>query len=123
MLVLFVDDDPEEYELFREALDRTHPNIQCVYARDGEEALVLLEELVVLPAYIFLDINMPAMGGREVLCKIKTTLRLKDIPVIIYSTTSNENEKAIFIKSGALHFLVKPSNFVTLVNSLRELIK
>lgn len=123
MFVLFVDDDTEEYELFCEALGKTHPNIKCLYARDGEKALLLLNELVVLPAYIFLDINMPVMGGREMLTKIKASVRFKDIPVIIYSTTSNEHEIITFKKSGAIHFLVKPSSFFALMSALQELIK
>jgi CheY-like chemotaxis protein len=123
MLILFVDDDTEDFEVFCEALMMTHPEIRCIHAMDGIEAMDMLNELIILPKYIFLDVNMPLMDGREVLKRIKANAKLKDIPVIIYSTTTNEAEKASFRKLGAHYFLVKPGTYLELQSSLSELIR
>lgn len=71
MLVLFVDDDREDYETFCEALRYCNSKAKCLYSIDGEKALSLLNRLTVKPGYIFLDVNMPKMGGKECLTKIK----------------------------------------------------
>ena len=123
MLILLVDDDADDYGCFREALAESHPHARCLYACNGLAALDLLAELVVQPNYIFLDINMPLMNGRELIAKLKAHAAFKDIPVIIYSTTNSEAEQVSFKKLGADHFLVKPPKFATLVNALKELVK
>lgn len=123
MLILLVDDDADDFGCFREALAESHPQARCLYACNGLAALDLLAELVVLPDYIFLDINMPLMNGRELMAKLKGHHGFKEIPVIIYSTTSNEAERVSFKELGAHHFLVKPAKFATLVDALKEIIK
>lgn len=122
MLILLVDDDADDFAFFREALAESHSKARCLYAQDGFSALKLLEELVVLPDYLFLDINMPLMNGKELLKRIKSDARFKDIPVIIYSTTNNETEINQFFDLGAYRFLVKPSGFEVLIASLKTLI-
>jgi CheY-like chemotaxis protein len=119
MVVLFVDDDLEEYELFCEALKTFQPSTHCLHAKDGLVALHILERLAVLPNYIYLDINMPIMDGREFLKEIKADPRLKNIPVIMYSTTSNPSEISNLKKLGATDFVVKPPSFIQLVNYLK----
>ena len=64
MLVLLVDDDLDEYEIFREAVERVNTNITCLHACNGSEALVTLQEMPSLPQYVFMDSNMPVMDGR-----------------------------------------------------------
>jgi CheY-like chemotaxis protein len=120
MLVLFVDDDADDYDIFCEAVSLSVPNAKTLRANDGYSALVLLEELVVAPDYIFLDINMPVMNGKEFLSLIKKDQRLKDIPVIMYTTSSEEREKATFQKMGASAYIVKPTDFTTLVSVLQS---
>lgn len=121
MNVLLIDDDSDDIDLFSEAVSNISPEIKCWTANDGFEGLKLLnEELVVLPDYIFLDVNMPVMGGRECLAKIKSNSRLKSIPVFMYSTTSNANEIQELRKLGAKDFVIKPANFNSLVNLLKS---
>jgi CheY-like chemotaxis protein len=124
MLVLLVDDDQDDQEFFREAVKMINRSISCIYAKDGVEAFKLLnEQLVVIPDMIFLDVNMPLMDGKDFLIKIKKTSRLKNIPVVMYSTTSDEDEMKQFRILGAKDFLVKPPNFNQLVESLEEIIE
>jgi DNA-binding response OmpR family regulator len=123
MFVLIIDDDTEDRELFLEALREIDTNIKGISAKDGREALFLLEnELVVLPDFIFLDINMPIVNGKECLIQLKKNKRLKVIPVIMYSTTSDTNEIKDFYGLGAHDFLIKPSNFRNLVEALASII-
>lgn len=122
MLVLFVDDDPEDYETFCEALRYSNAKAKCLHSFDGQEALSVLNSLIVNPDYIFLDVNMPKMGGKECLIKIKADPDLKDIPVIVYSTTSTQKEIQIFKELGAEEFVVKPTAFLKLVETLNKLL-
>jgi CheY-like chemotaxis protein len=122
MLVLIVDDDAEDCELFREAVYELDPSIKCVAAKDGKAAVNFLDQDHTLPDYIFLDINMPVMNGRETLIEIKKTVRLRNIPVIMYSTTSDTSEIRSYYKLGVHDFLIKPHNFKKLVEALGSII-
>ena len=123
MVVLIVDDDHEDCELFNEAIHEIDPAIKCWTARDGRQALnFLTTELIVLPDYIFLDINMPLMNGKDTLIEIKKNTRLRDIPVVMYSTTSDTKEIQGYYKLGAYDFLIKPNNFNRLVEALTSII-
>jgi CheY-like chemotaxis protein len=123
MVILIADDDHEDCELFSEAINEIDPTIKCWIARDGRQALQFLnKELVLPPDYIFLDINMPLMNGRDTLIEIKKNTRLRDIPVIMYSTTSDTREIQGYYKLGAYDFLIKPSNFNKLIEALTSII-
>lgn len=123
MVVLIVDDDQEDCELFHEAIHDIDSAIKCWTARDGRHALnILTKEVILLPDYIFLDINMPLMNGKETLIEIKKNTRLRDIPVIMYSTTSDTKEIQGYYKLGAHDFLIKPNNFNKLVEALTSII-
>jgi CheY-like chemotaxis protein len=123
MIVLLIDDDNDDVELFTEAVHELSPDITCWSAKDGVAGLkLLMEELVVLPDYIFLDVNMPVMGGQECLMQIKGNSKLKNIPVFMYSTTSNDREIAKMKTIGAQDFVVKPPNFTNLVALLKSVL-
>lgn len=124
MLVLLIDDDNEDYEILCEALHNVDASAECLQAFDGEEGLELLNRRrdTDLPDYIFMDVNMPVMGGQECLQKLKAEKKFKDIPVIIYTTTSNPRELNSFLRSGAQAFVTKPSSFHALVTTLREVL-
>jgi CheY-like chemotaxis protein len=117
MVILAVDDDPEDFEFFFDAVRKIDQSIIVLKATNGEEALALLEEHVLMPDYIFLDINMPLMDGHTCLQQIKKSERLRNIPVVMYSTTNNATEIEKFKLLGA-KFLVKSHQFNKLVSSL-----
>lgn len=123
MVVLIADDDQEDCELFHEAIHDIDPMIKCWTARDGKQCLnVLMKELILPPDYIFLDINMPLMNGKDTLIEIKKNTKLRDIPVVMYSTTSDTKEIQSYYKLGAHDFLIKPNNFNKLVEALSSII-
>lgn len=109
---LLTDDDKEDRELFSEALAAIDPNIICTGAEHGREALHLLaSNSFDKPDIIFLDINMPVMNGWELLNTLKKDDHCRDIPVIIYTTSSEERDKMIAKDLGALCFVTKPDDF------------
>ena len=117
MIILAVDDDPEDFEFFFDAVKKVDQSIIVLKASNGQEALQILEDHVLMPDYIFLDINMPMMDGQSCLREIKANAKLKDIPVVMYSTTNNMSEISKYKTMGA-SFLVKPHQFSKLVKSL-----
>jgi CheY-like chemotaxis protein len=122
MLILLVDDDAEDREVFAEAVRLIDPSITCILIKSCEESLTTLDELDELPAYIFLDINMPGMNGIKCLEEIRKRKAFKDIQVIMYSTSSNPKEMNSSTTLGANGYLIKPSNFGELVRALKLLI-
>jgi CheY-like chemotaxis protein len=118
MVVLNVDDDQEDREFFCDALREIDSTITCLVAGSGMDALSLLGELSVLPDYIFLDINMPMMDGKQFLKILKTIPEFRSIPVIMYSTSTDTREIKECYKLGAEDFLIKPHSYEKLVNDL-----
>jgi CheY-like chemotaxis protein len=123
MNVLIIDDDQDDVDLFKEAVYELSTGISCWSAQDGCKAYKMLtEDLVVLPDFIFLDVNMPIMGGQECLVKIKATPKLKSIPVFMYSTTRNDIEILQYQKMGAEDFIVKPAEFGKLKGLIKSIL-
>lgn len=117
---LLADDDDDDTELFREALEAIDPLIVCYCVRDGKKVLERLgNKEFEKPQIILLDINMPGMNGWECLAELKKNEEYKDIPVIMYSTSSHQGESNIAIDLGALCFFTKPSDFIELENILK----
>ena len=71
MHILYIDDDAEDREIFKEAITAIDPSYICNVANDGYQGLKALEEFVVMPDFIFVDVNMPRMTGRQFLLEIK----------------------------------------------------
>jgi CheY-like chemotaxis protein len=118
-----VDDDVDDIQLFVEAVNEIDSNMGCFTANNGEDALAKLEKLETLPDIIFLDLNMPKLNGKQCLAQLKSNPRLKDIPVVIYSTSSSEADMEETKKLGASYYLTKPDTFVELCMQLTRLIR
>lgn len=82
------------------------PGVKCLHGENGQQALELLGRIKA--DLIFLDVNMPIMGGKECLIHLKRDPALKDIPVILYSTSSAPNEIAALKQLVAKEFVIKP---------------
>lgn len=112
--ILFVDDDEEDHfimlQYFKELGKEQHVN----FVRNGQEAINYLEQMngdTPLPRLVVLDLNMPILNGTQTLLQMKRDRRLSSIPVIILSTSENENEKRKCLSLGAEEYLVKPSTY------------
>lgn len=108
--ILYVDDDPDDRELFCSALLQLHGDKTCSEAESAEECIRLLNEATVLPRVIVTDINMPVMDGLELLRYLKSEVRFNHIPVILFSTANSPNAKQFF-KLGAHSYFIKPQLF------------
>lgn len=122
MLIYLVDDDPEDQEIFEMALEETGLKVTMQSFNNGLVAIEHLENAVIKPKFIFLDLNMPKINGFECLQLLVKKDLIQHSSVIIYSTSSNEKDIFQSKASGASQYLVKPVNFNTLVNSVREVL-
>ncbi len=111
--IVVVDDDYEDHLILRDYFADAGKD-QCVrFIDNGKKALDFLNQLPEneLPNLIVLDLNMPILNGTQTLLKLKETPRLKNIPVIVFSTSENENEKRKCLSFGAVDYMVKPVGF------------
>ena len=117
--VMIAEDDIDDQMLIRDALE--HNGVDCndvLFANDGQELLTHLANGCSAPAIVLLDLNMPRKDGRETLREIKSTEKYKHIPVIIFTTSSADEDIRLTYQSGGNSFFTKPSNFDDLVNVL-----
>lgn len=121
MVILNVDDDQEDREFFSDALREIDPSITCLSSDGGMDALSLMERQRPLPDYIFLDINMPMMDGKQCLKALKSIPEFESIPVIMYSTSTDTREIRECYELGASDFLIKPNSYDKLVNDLHSI--
>ncbi len=124
MQVLIVDDDGDDRDLFCETLIAVLPEANCILARSGEEAIKFLRQSEIKPQYIFLDIYMHGMDGKECLLKIKSMKQFIKTPVIMYSASNNDDhQKSIYKKLGANGFINKNASTDGLKAELMTLFK
>lgn len=120
--ILLIDDDLEDQEIFVSALRSISKEITCTVIGDPIKALARLSDRESTPDMIFLDLNMPLMSGQDFLKKIKELDFLREIPVIIFSTSSYAPTLDITKKLGASGFITKPGKFDELIQILKRLI-
>lgn len=109
-IFMIIDDDEDDRYFFKEALTEMLSSTLCLEANDGVEALELLRKAEHLPDFIFLDMNMPRMDGRECLKELKKDVKLNNIMVIMYSTSFSEQSINEFYQLGAASYLKKPTD-------------
>lgn len=122
--VLLADDDKDDVVLMEEAFYRKGVTEKLVSVKDGDELLTYLYALndsSKWPRVILLDLNMPGKGGRETLAELKQHRSLKTIPVVIYSTTSDQTEIKQCYELGANSYVVKPSGFEKLLITVENI--
>lgn len=121
-LLYLVDDDVDDHEIFKSALSQVDQSTQLMIAGNGQDALKVLASLEQLPDYIFVDLNMPRMGGIQFLSEIKKSEKLRNIPVIVYSTSNHPGDKEKAMEAGAEKFFTKPAKYTDLCDLLHALL-
>ncbi|MDR6561780.1 MULTISPECIES: response regulator [unclassified Arcicella] len=122
--VFLIDDDLDEREIFQESLHALNLEVNYVEAKNGAEALEKLDlPNFKKPDIIFLDLNMPIMDGRKFLKEVKGHDKYNNIPVIIYSTSSNEIDRQFAIENQASMFMTKPYSLEVLRAEIKHVIK
>lgn len=116
--IMLADDDEDDCLLFKDALAELHVSTQLTIIHNGEHLMQLLYKTGRLPDLLFLDLNMPRKNGIACLAEIKCSEVLKNIPVIILSTSFEQDIVALLYKKGAQHCIRKPNEF----SKLKEVI-
>jgi CheY-like chemotaxis protein len=126
--LLLVEDDPKDVELTLEALSEYNLANEVVVARDGEEALDYLYRRGKFqtvpngnPAAILLDLKLPKVNGLEVLGRIRTDEKLKMIPIIVLTSSRQEQDLEKCYQLGVNGYVVKPVDFHEFINAVKEL--
>jgi len=110
--VLLADDDTDDCLFFKKALEELQLETHLTIVHDGEQLMTyLFENTKNLPDILFLDISMPRKNGIECLSEIKQNKKLKDIPLVLLSTSNSKDMISIVFKIGANVYIHKPGDF------------
>jgi CheY-like chemotaxis protein len=124
VIILMAEDDPDDRLLVEEALEESRLANRIYFVENGEELLDYLYQrgkfadsnLAPRPGLIFLDLNMPKKDGREALQEIKSDPTLRQIPIVILTTSKAEEDICKAYDLGASSFISKPVTFEALVD-------
>lgn len=125
--LLVAEDNPHDQLLFAMAAEDCEPTTTVTFAEDGIVLLDTLHELSDArqpPTVIVLDLQMPRLGGYDTLASIGSTPHLSEVPVVVFSNSSQPSEVRRSIDGGAAQHIVKPSTYeelLTFVESLGQL--
>ena len=121
--ILLADDDDDDRLFFKDAIEEVKVKTVVTMVNDGVELMdYLLKAENHLPDLVFLDLNMPRKNGMDCLIEIRSTKKLKDLSIAIYSTSAMEKDiEQTFIK-GANIYIKKPNDFIVLKNILTKVI-
>lgn len=127
--ILLVEDNPDDRDLTVRALKRHHLGEDLIVARDGAEALDYLfcegdyarRDVCDTPQVILLDLKLPKLSGLEVLRRLRADPRTKLLPVVILTTSNEEEDRLSGYGFGANSFVRKPVDFEKFSDAVREL--
>ncbi len=121
--IFLADDDEDDCMLFEDALREICEQTILSTAHDGEQLMkLLLSNTAVLPNAIFLDLNMPRKNGFECLEEIRANQDLKDIPIVIFSTTAQQQSVDKAYERGANFYIQKPGTFAQLKAIIKKIL-
>ncbi|WP_277948860.1 response regulator [Magnetospirillum sp. 15-1] len=126
--VMLVEDDPGDAGLVKAAFASSRFACRIEHIPDGVEAMKRLRALAIegataLPDLILLDLNMPRKSGHEVLTEMKADDDLKDLPVVVLTTSDAERDVAAAYHSGASGFVTKPVDVDALFESIQGILE
>lgn len=120
--ILLVDDDEDDQLIFTDAIAELTSDLECLVASNGYEALTRLKEVEEAPSVIFLDLNMPIMNGFEFLDMLRCMHQLKDIPVVVFTTSNDPIDQERSKQYGVKKFFTKTADFSSLKAKLSVLL-
>jgi CheY-like chemotaxis protein len=123
--MLVIEDSPSDVRLIQEAVRENNIRCELVIARDGVEGLAYLrkvdEGVLDRPDLILLDLNLPRKNGREVLSEVKTSPGLKQIPVLVMTSSRSEDDVNEVYTLNANCFISKPYDLEEYIAILRSI--
>jgi CheY-like chemotaxis protein len=123
--IFLAEDDADDRMFFEDALKQVNLPTELVVTRDGCELMNALEIAAAPPParIVFLDLNMPKKNGFECLKQIRSNPKLKNIPVVIFSTTDSADAVNETYTAGANYFICKPRSFPLLIKAIETVLK
>lgn len=117
--ILLADDDLDDFNFFKNALDALPQESEFETVNDGEQLMNYLSENAEnLPDILFLDINMPRKNGLECLAEIKKNDFLKDLPIVVFSSSKSNDIVKLVFKLGSHVYATKPND----IGQLKQII-
>ncbi len=120
--VILIDDDQDDLEILQESILAANPQMKCLAFTDAEEALSFIcDDLIIVPGYVFTDINMPTMTGEQVVAQLRGSVVLEAAVICVVSTSIQDGVKKKLTGLGANHVFQKPANFKGYVSMLEHI--
>jgi CheY-like chemotaxis protein len=128
-IILLVEDNPDDIELTLRALSKNNILNEVVLARDGKEAIDYLygtgayvgRDARVQPVVIFLDLKLPKLSGIDVLTRLRADERTRLIPVVVLTSSKEEEDMIASYALGANSYIRKPIDFDQFMDAIRQL--
>jgi two-component system, response regulator len=128
-IILLVEDNPDDVTLTERALKKSHILNKLLVTKDGAEALDYIfgtgnysdRDMSIMPEVVLLDLKLPKIDGLEVLKRIRSDRRTKLLPVVILTSSKEENDLINGYTLGANSYIRKPVNFNQFVEAIRQL--
>ena len=128
-IILLVEDNPDDEELTIRSLRKANMVNEIVVARDGREALDYMfcegqfsgRDPLIMPAMVLLDLKLPKLSGLEVLRQIKANSRTKIVPVVVLTSSSEDEDMLNSYQSGANSYVRKPVAFGDFADAVSQL--
>ena len=129
LIILLVEDNPRDVRLIQRAFDKAHFPHDLHIVRDGEEALSYLRgegayaepSTAPRPDLVLLDLNLPRMSGHDVLRQCKQDDHLKQIPIVVLTTSGHDDDIRRAYEAGANAYLLKPVEFARFTEVIQQL--
>lgn len=115
-----IDDDAEDRVMFREALSMIDPMCNLKEVTNCPDALLMLDDPLSHVDYVFIDLNLPGMSGKDCITAMRKFNHLKDTPIFVYTTSENAEDKRVSERVGATGYITKPDSFDEIVNVIKE---
>lgn len=119
--LLVVEDNDDHAELLAQCLEGQEIADEVLRARDGEEALRILSDTTRRPDLILLDLNLPRISGLEVLRHVKRDPRIREVPVVVLTTSDSESDRTSAYRFQANSYLIKHIDFIQFQEQVHEI--
>ncbi|WP_414541537.1 response regulator [Nostoc sp. CCY0012] len=128
--LLVVEDSNEDFRMLQRLMRRMAVQNPIHRCTNGDEVLELLyqhksdchSKVVIRPSVILLDLNLPGIDGRDILERLKQDMSFKEIPIIVFTTSSNPKDIELCYQKGANGYLVKPMDAQELKKTIQAFV-
>jgi CheY-like chemotaxis protein len=119
---MIVDDDIDDIDIFIDAALEVEPTADCISAQNGLDAINFINSTDTLPEYIFVDLNMPKLNGKQLIGEIRKNPLLSNAKIIVYSTSKMNNDEEEAKLLGADEFIAKPTSLDELRSEIAKIL-